>query len=71
MEKITVSAAPLRRLLQALNGPPHLIQELQATRDLDFLSAAVANPIDVLIAEYNAAIETHNAALAAKGGDHA
>lgn len=68
MDKVPVSAAPLRRLLQALNGPPHLIQELQATRDLDFLSAAVANPIDVLIAEYNAAIETHNAALAVKGG---
>lgn len=69
MDKVPVSATALRRLLQALNGPPHRIRELQVTRDLDLLSAAVSNPIDILIAEYNAAAEAHNASVRSKGDD--
>jgi len=35
--KITVSALPLVRLLQALQGPGHHIAEIQATRSIDKL----------------------------------
>lgn len=51
--KIVVSEAPLRRLLHALSGEPHLIRELQATRHHAALFKD--NPINVLVAEYNAA----------------
>lgn len=46
--KIEVSVAALFQVLEALNGPPHLIRELQATRGPMF-----DNPIDTLIKEYN------------------
>lgn len=46
--KVEVSAAALREILQALNGPGHCIRELQFTRSLP------GNPIDTLIAEFNA-----------------
>lgn len=51
--KIVVSEEPLRRLLHALSGEPHLIRELQATRHPAALFKD--NPINVLVAEYNAA----------------
>lgn len=53
MDKITVDAKALQQVLQALIGPPHLIRELQATANKPYLSE---NPIDVLCAEYNAAV---------------
>ena len=51
--KLLVSAAPLRKVLGALIGAPHMIRELQATREPVALFAD--NPINVLIAEFNAA----------------
>jgi hypothetical protein len=33
-DQIAVNASALREVLRALNGPPHLIRELQATRSL-------------------------------------
>ena len=35
--KISVTAEALREVLVALNGPGHLIRELQATRNIDDL----------------------------------
>ena len=55
MKTVTVSADALRQLLQAVNGPAHYIRELQVTRGID-----ENNPINVLISEYNAAVEVHN-----------
>lgn len=52
--KLQVSAEPLRALLNALLGAPHLIRELQATREPVELFAD--NPINVLVAEYRAAL---------------
>lgn len=51
--KLLVSAEPLRRVLNALVNAPHQIRELQATREPVALFAG--NPINILIAEYNAA----------------
>ncbi len=51
--KISVSAEPLRQVLQALVGAPHMVRELQATREPVTLFAD--NPINALIAEFNAA----------------
>lgn len=51
--KLLVSAEPLRRVLNALVNAPHQIRELQATREPVALFAD--NPINILIAEYNAA----------------
>lgn len=48
-----MTAAPLRQLLEALNGEPHLIREMQATRNADRLMGE-PNPIDELIDEFNA-----------------
>jgi hypothetical protein len=55
--KVSVDAEALRRILQALNGPPHLIRELQATRGALFNN----NPIDVLVREYNVWAGNHEA----------
>ncbi|MBK9497391.1 MAG: hypothetical protein IPO08_23295 [Xanthomonadales bacterium] len=60
METVTVSATALRQILQALVGPPHYIRELQATRDKPPI--LVGNPIDKLIAEYNAAADQQKGA---------
>jgi len=61
MIQVTVSASALQELLQALNGPPHIIRELIATRGLGAFN--VKNPIDTLCDEYNAAVEQHNKRL--------
>lgn len=55
MEKITVSAEPLRQILQALIGPDHYIRELQYTKDP--VEAFPNNPINILVKEYNSAVE--------------
>lgn len=57
MEKVTVSADALKEVLTALNGPAHYIRELQALRDPPFGSD---NPINILCAEYNGAVDKHN-----------
>lgn len=49
--KIEVSANALYSVLNALNGPAHLIRELQATLSLGDLDAD--NPINVLTNQYN------------------
>lgn len=49
---VTVTADPLRQVLQALIGPGHLIRELQATRSLHALTND--NPIEILIEQFNA-----------------
>lgn len=59
---VTVSAKPLREILEALTGPPHRIRELQFTRDVDTL-VGKRNPINQLIDEYNGALTAD-----AKGG---
>jgi hypothetical protein len=59
MEKVTVSAAALRQVLNALNGPGHYIRELQVTRGP---LIGDDNPINILCDEYNAAVEAHNEA---------
>ncbi|MBK3919968.1 hypothetical protein EGJ28_16300 [Stutzerimonas xanthomarina] len=59
-DKVRVSMLPLRRVLNALVSAPHEIRELQVTREPAALFAD--NPINVLIAEFNAA-------LAARGGE--
>lgn len=48
-KKISVNAKALFRVLSALNGPPHHIKELQATR----ASYLGLNPINTLTDEYN------------------
>jgi len=62
MDKVTVSAEALRQVLQALNGPGHYIRELQVTRGP---LVGDDNPINILVAEYNAAVEAHNASTPA------
>lgn len=54
--KIQVSSSALYQLLQALNGPPHLVHELQATRGLPPDRLGAINPIDQLTEEYNASV---------------
>jgi hypothetical protein len=55
MQTVTVSAAALRQVLVALNGPGHLIRELQATRDKPPIMTG--NPIDQLVREFNDAVD--------------
>lgn len=50
LKKIIVSEQPLRRVLEALSGPAHLIRELQATRGP---LVGDDNPINLLVGEYN------------------
>lgn len=52
--KICVDARSLFRVLNALNGEPHLIRELQATRNFP------DNPINHLVDEWNLAAEQNN-----------
>ncbi len=61
MDKVTVSASSLRKVLVALSGPDHYIRELQATRGFP------ENPIDKLITEFNAAVELVEADSRNKG----
>lgn len=49
-DTVTVDAAALREVLQALVGPPHWIRELQVTRGLP----SGTNPIDLLVRQFNA-----------------
>lgn len=58
METLTVNAKALHQVLRALLGPPHHIAELQATRVLHKLTGD--NPIEILVAQYNAALEHAN-----------
>jgi hypothetical protein len=53
---VSVNRDALRRVLEALNGPGHLIRELQATRGIEALSDHV-NPINELIRSYNEAVK--------------
>lgn len=57
MKEITVNAQALGELLGALVGPPHLMRELQVTRGP---LVGKDNPINILVAEYNAAAEQFN-----------
>lgn len=61
MKTVTVDAKALLSVLQALLGPPHRIRELQATRSLPDILSEDMHPINQLIADYNAAVEAHNA----------
>lgn len=53
--KVVVDAQSLFRVLNALNGEPHLIRELQAKRNHP------DNPINRLVHEWNLAAEQNNA----------
>lgn len=55
METVTVNADALRQVLNALIGAPHLIRELQATRDKP--PVLTGNPIDTLVREFNQAVD--------------
>lgn len=58
METVTVNATALRRVLIALVGPPHYVRELQATMGpLPLIGQD--NPINILLSEYNAALQAH------------
>ena len=59
MNKVTVSANALRQVLNALNGPGHLIREIQVTRGLP----GDSNPINTLMSEFDLAVTIHNEAL--------
>lgn len=65
MKTITVSADALLQLLRAITGPGHLIRELQATRSISKLTGT-ENPINVLIAECQAAIDASKTDAASK-----
>lgn len=60
MNKVTVSADALRKVLEALNGPEHYIRELQYTRMPETIFKD--NPINILVREFN-----EQATLAAAG----
>lgn len=52
-DTITVNRQALFEILKALEGPGHLVRELQAIRNIQ----GVDSPISILINEYNAAME--------------
>lgn len=64
VDKITVSASALKKLLSALAGPSHFIRELQVLRDNDALlnGGTMTNPINILTKEYNDWADRVNAA---------
>lgn len=53
MAKVSVDGAALREVLQALNGPGHLVRELQALRGSPVVGP---NCIDRLVDEFNAQV---------------
>lgn len=52
MKTLQVSADALAQVLTALQGPPHLIRELQATRSIALMGMGGPNPINTLVDEY-------------------
>lgn len=60
-EKLTVDAAALIQVLNALQGPGHHIRELQATRSLHAMGPEYANPIETLLAEVREQLAAHGA----------
>jgi hypothetical protein len=56
---IEVDAEALYEVLNALNGPGHLVRELQATQGLEKVGLNIGrrNPINVLIDQWNAYAE--------------
>lgn len=64
MTKVLVDAVALREILVALNGPSHLIRELQALMSNGELSISAltgtVNPIDKITEEFNAAVQAMN-----------
>lgn len=65
-DRIEVDAAALRAVLVALNGPDHLIRELQATCGELFPD----NPITKLVIEFNAWVDLQNLAAAPAGKEN-
>lgn len=51
-ERINVDKGALFLVLNALNGQPHYIRELRATRNLPKLGNAPENPINILVRNY-------------------
>ena len=58
MKTVTVNADALRQVLEALNGPGHLIRELQYTRGP---LVGHDNPINILVKEFNQAVVDYDA----------
>jgi hypothetical protein len=54
-ETVAVNRKALFEVLTALNGPPHLIRELQVIR---LLPGPTNNPIDLLINQYNDVVKS-------------
>jgi len=69
METVTVNAAALRQLLEAVMGPAHLIRELRVIQELHQKKLSPPDPITILVEEYNAAAEAHNALNKARQTD--
>ena len=59
METVTVNAEALRLVLAALQGPQHLIRELQFTTDI-CAATGMDNPINTLINEFNEQVKGEN-----------
>lgn len=53
-QMVSVDAVALRTVLEALNGPSHLIREIQMTRSVAALTGY--DPIGVLIDDFNNAV---------------
>jgi hypothetical protein len=70
METVTVNASALRQVLEAFLGPAYLIGELRVIHDLHQKfpqgKEEVADPVGILVREYNAAAEAYNSILKAK-----
>lgn len=64
MSTTPVNTEALRQVLEALNGPGHLIRELQSTRTIAKLTAP-PSPIDVLIEDYKQSLAPVEAVQAA------
>ena len=56
-DTVTVSARPLRELLEALVGPGHFVREMQVTFGLPEELTKRKNPLAQLIEEFNEQID--------------
>lgn len=62
-EKVAVNAAALRQILEAINGPEHILREMKVLRGSSISQlTGHRSPIDIVIEDFNAAIDQRNAA---------
>lgn len=58
-DSVVVNSIALRQILMALNGPGHLIRELQYTRNVSKLLGEI-NPIDRIVNDFNNYVNKKN-----------